>query len=281
MSFIAVIDISTFIWCEQDFNLNKKQYIILKSLLSELFTQIKGQKLPILFRDNLQQLIWAEFPYKLLNEKEIGYDFLKLTYEFLLDTFHKWEIYLENIDDNVFCSPVLIKQHFSNSIKAETQSQVCHFFYNKQNPEHKYLVYNYFFNQDGNLRINGKDESIEVDTLQYESENEIIQFFDKYKIKFDHNSKHRSYCYRDDRGEIVSPFSCYHIQGASEAQNLLDTSIQYDGHYYNFDKINRVFVRFIKTNDLTYHGHDISDEGNNVPNKIKKTFLTNGRTFQP
>ena len=63
MNFIAAIDMSTFIWCEKDFNANKNQYIILKNLVPNVYTQIKEMNLPVLLRTELYQSIMAEFPY--------------------------------------------------------------------------------------------------------------------------------------------------------------------------------------------------------------------------
>lgn len=271
MSFTAVMDISTFIWCEKDFYENKNQYIVLKNLAPSIYTQIKELKLPVLLRDELFQSIMIEFPYNMV--EEIGYDFQKLTLEFLTDTFSSWILYSENDDNSITSNPELKKAHFSNNIKAETQSQVCHFFYNGQNPEHKFITYNYFFNQSNNLFVNKLNNNFEIDTLRYNSEKEIIEFFEKYRIKFEHNPKHRAEQYYDyERNENISAFSCYHKQGQAEAQRLLEDAFLFEGNYYHFDLENNVYIRYIKTNGLIYHGHDLVNEGNNIPNKVKKYF---------
>jgi hypothetical protein len=271
MSFIAAIDLSTFIWCEKDFNLNKKQYIILKNLAPKIYTQIKDLKLPILLRNELYQTIMNEFPYNMV--KEIGYDFQNLTLDFLTETFLNWSIYNEDIDESVTSIPEISKTYFSSNIKVELQSQVCHLFHNNQNPEHKFITFNYFFNNENNLLLNKENNNVVVGTLHYSTEKEIEDFFSNFKIKFEHNPKHRSEVYYDyERQENVSPFSCYHNQGEAKAQVLLDNSILHNGHYYNFDLENNVFVRFIKTINLIYHGHDLFDEGNNIPNDVKKKF---------
>lgn len=280
MSFTASIDISTFIWCEKDFHANKNQYIILKSLAPNIYTQIKELKLPILLRNELFESIMAEFPYNMV--KEIGYDFQKLTLEFLMDTFSSWTLYAENYDNTVTSTPELKKEYFSHILKVETQSQVCHFFNTKKNPEHKFITYNYFFNQNNNLIVNRQNDNLEIDTLRYNSEDEINQFFENYRLKFDHNPKHTRHLRYSDNGEKISPFTCYHKpNGETKAKKLFEEAIFHEHYYYNFDLENNVYVRFLRTHvdRPIFHGHDISDENQDVPYKIKKTFNKNGRVF--
>ena len=279
MSFTAAIDISTFIWCEKDFHANKNQYIILKNLAPKIYTQIKELKLPVLLRNELFQSIMVEFPYNMV--KEIGYDFQQLTLEFLTDTFSSWTLYTENNDYSITSNPELRKEHFSGNIKAETQSQVCHFFHSRQNSEHKFITYNYFFNQSNNLVVNGNSNNLEIDTLRYNSEKEIILFFDKYRLKFEHNPKHTRYLRYSD-GEKISPFTCYHLlNGEVKAKKLFEEAIFHENYFYNFDLDNNCYVRFLKTHvdRPIYHGHDLSNENQDVPYKIKKIFNKNGRTF--
>jgi len=269
MSLIAAIDISTFIWCEEDFNKNKNHYIVLKTLAPNIYSQIKELKFPILLRNELYQSIMNEFPYNMV--MEIGYDFQKLTLEFLTDTFSNWVLYTDDNDKSITSNPEISKPHFSDSIQIESHSQVCHLFHNNQNPEPKYIAYDYFFESENNLVLSKHDDEVNIETLSYSTEKEIEDFFNKFKIKFEHNPKHRREAYYDyARNEDVSPFSCYHNQGENKAQELLDNAILYNGVYYNFDLDNNVFVRFIKTSNLIYHGHDLSDEGNNIPNVVKK-----------
>jgi hypothetical protein len=279
MSFTAAIDISTFIWCQQDFNINKNQYIIFKNLAPNIYTQIKELKLPVLLRVELYNSIMDEFPYNMI--QEIGYDFQKLTLDFLTDTFSSCTLYTENNDNSITTNPELKKAHFSGNINTETQSQVCHIFYNRHNSEHKFITYNYFFNHNNNLIINRHDDILEIDTLRYNTEVEIIQFFEKYRLKFEHNNKHtRNLRYAN--GEKISPFTCYHQpNGEIKSKKLFEEAILHEEYFYNFDLDNNVYVRFLKTHvdKPIYHGHDLSDENQDVPRKIKKTFNKNGRVF--
>lgn len=278
MNLTATIDISTFIWCEQDFKENQNQYYILRSLAPNIYTQIKNLKLPVLLRNELYESIIKEFPYNMV--KEVGYEFQRLTLEFLTDSFLNWSTYADSNDKTITSVPVVVKQHFSNVIKTETQCQIVHLFQNGKNPEHKFIAYNYFFNHNNNLLVLKQNQNtVEIDSLYYESEQDIQDFFDHFRIKFEHNPKH-TYQVRFANGEKISPFTCYYKQnGQVNAQKLLEDAFQYQNDFYNFDIDNNVYVKFVLTNGLTYHGYDLSDDNNNVPNVVKNYYNKNGRTF--
>jgi hypothetical protein len=269
MNFTAAIDISTFIWCKDDFEANTPKYYPFLGSISFVYDKIKELRLPVLFREELKNLIWTEFPYN--QARPINPDFETSTLNFLIDTFSSWVKYDEVINLNIESIPLLVRPHFNDSSKYETQSQVNHLFTSEES--HKFITYRCFYNHDNNLLLKSNDEQKEIDTLCYSSEVEINQFFDQFKIKFEHHKKHGKVAYYDnERKEDVSPFSCYHNQGETAAQKLLDEAHLLNGHYYNFDLENNVFVRFIKTRELIYHGHDLLDVGNNIPNAVKKKF---------
>lgn len=279
MNFIAAIDISTFIWCKNDYENNKSQYYTLLDVIPTIYDKIKIYKIPVLFRANLQNLVWDEFPYNMARTVKSDYpDFATLTLSFLVDTFPNWIEYSENNDDTITSVPILSKPYFSDALKTETQSQIVHLFQNGKNPEHKFISYKYFFNHNNNLLVlNQQQNAVEIDTLYYNSENQIIQFFERHKIKFKHNPKHNRY----NAGGIVSPLSCYNERtgDVTKAQELLETACSVGKNRYNWDKYNNVYVQFVQSNDGTYHGFDISDEKNNVPYQIKKKFNKNGKVF--
>lgn len=276
MSFTAAIDISTFIWCEQDFKKNTQQYHTLLGTISSVYEKIKELKLPILFRDKLERLIWAEFPYNMA--RTVNPDFETSTLQFLTETFSNWVEYDDNNNSTITSVPVLVKSHFNGNSKMELQSQINHIFKNDEN--HKFISFLYFYNHDQNLLLSRGREKKEIETFCYSSDKEILEFFNQYKIKFEHNSKHRKEGYYDhDRKEDVSPFSCFHYQGEVEAQKLLDEAFFLEGCYYNFDLNNHVYVRFRNTRGLIFHGHDLSDKGDNIPNVVKKKYSKNGRIF--
>lgn len=277
MSFTAVIDISTFIWCEEDYNANKNRYYTLIGIAPAIFEKIKELKLSILLKKELYESMMAEFPYKMISE--ISYEFQNITLSFLTNT--DWFPYSDKTDPAITSVPILSKPHFSDDINGETQSQICHLFYNGKKPDHKFIAYSYFFAQDNDLILNMRDDSTKIDTLRYDTENDIVEFFEKYRLKFQHNPKHTREL-RYSGGEKISPFTCYHQpNGQLKAKKLFEEATFHEGYYYNFDLDNNVYVRFLKTHidQPIYHGHDLSDQNDDVPDRIRKKINKHGRIF--
>lgn len=265
MSYTAAIDISTFIWCKSDYEENKNHYYKLLVVAPVVYDQIKKFNLPILLRNELCESIMADFPYNMI--REISYDFESLTLNFL--TTINWFTYSENYDNSFVSVPKLAKEHFKESIKNETKSQIVHLFQNGKNPEHKFITYEYFFDSNSNLLVlNTQGNQVEIDTLSYSTEEQIITYFEKFRRKFEHNPKHDMY----KSGGLISPLSCYNEREGdkTKAQELLDKAIFHEGHYYNYDKENNVFVRFIRTSDFIYHGHNLLEGDDLIPSEVKK-----------
>lgn len=268
MNFTAAIDLSSFIWCEDDFKENKPLYHNLLVLNTSIFEQIKLNRIPILFRNELCTKIQENFPLQKTNE--IDYNYGWATLSFL--TNNKWTTYLEEDFLNIISTPEIEKEYFNDDIKEECCMQKKHLLINK-NSNYKFLTYYHFYDSEKNIVIRNEHDCAEIETLYYKIDKEILDFFQNHTIKFKHHDKHRKEYYYDyERKENVSPFTCYHNQGQEAAQELLDNGFPFNNFFFNFDLENNVFVRFIKTTNLTYHGHDLLDEGNNIPNEVKKKF---------
>lgn len=264
MSHTIAIDISTFIWCKDDFENNKNHHYKLLAIAPVIFEQIKTLNLPILLRNELCDSLLVDFPYNMI--REISYEFERLTLNFLTNT--KWFLYSENEDKSYKSVPVLAKKHFTELLKIETQSQIIHLFQNGKNPEHKYISYEYFFKMENNLLVlKGLNNIVEIDTLCYSSEDQVVKYFIKFKRLFEHNPKHDLY----KAGGLISPLSCYNEREGdkAKAQELLDNALFHEGHFYNYDTNNKVFVRFIKTSEYVYHGHDLVDREDIIPIEVK------------
>jgi len=271
MSITVVIDISTFIWDEDHYNKNKPNYFGLLEVIPVVYEKIINHKISILFRNELYQLLYIEFPYNMA--REISNEFEPLTLSFLSKTISNWSPYNNFNGDLITTIPLINKPYFSNESQIEAKSQIGHLFFDYPLKDYKFIAFNYFYDHTDNLTLKTNNESKVVETLNFSSQLDVIHFFDKYKIKFKHHTKHRRASYYDyERQEQVSPFSCYHNQGELAAQELLDKAFFYEGHYYNYDLVNNVFVRFIMTSAFEYHGHDLLDEGNNIPNQVRKKF---------
>lgn len=271
-NFVAILDISTFVWNQVDFNTNKHCYYQLIDLAPIVYEWMEDNRVSILLRDELYNLLMSDFPYSSINE--INPDYCTLTLSFL--TTVPWVTYEDGCDSIISTRPNIVKDYFSDDLKRESDSQILHVC-GSEAAGYKFIAYNYFHNHTENLFITSETNPIEVDSLFYESEDDIIQFFEDHKIKFKHNPKHDQY----KAGGKISPLSCYNDRtgDVTKAQNLLSTSYSLGNDFYNYDAENEVYVRFVDSNDGTYHGFDVSDEGNNIPNEIKNRFNKNGRKF--
>ncbi len=268
----AILDISTFVWNQLDFNTNKHSYYQLIGLAPIVYEQVEDNRVPILLRAKLHDFLMLDFPYSNINQ--INPDYCSLTLSFLTKV--HWISYDDGNDLSISTNPNIVKNYFSDDLKKESCSQILH-IYGNVIFRYKYIAYNYFHNHTGNLLISTAAGQIEVDSLFYESEADVVQFFEQCKIKFKHSPKHDQY----KAGGKISPFSCYNDRTGdpTKAQKLLSTSYSFGNDFYNFDAENEVYVRFVDSNDGTYHGFDVSDEGNNIPNEIKNRFNKNGRKF--
>ena len=209
MSFTAAIDVSTFVWCKDDFNANKPLYYKLVELSPTIFEQIKLNRIPILFRNELYKKIEETFPYE--NVNEIDYNYGWATLSFL--TSNKWITYVEEDYSKIIANPEIEKKYYDDILKNECGLQKVHLMQNEA-LNHKFLTYYHFYESESDLKISTESSSTEIKTLSYKTDKEILDFFDFYKIKFEHHDKHRKEGYYDyERKENVSPFSCYHNQG--------------------------------------------------------------------
>lgn len=268
MSLMAAIDLSTFIWDQAEYDdfSRRKDYYRLISIAQAIYRRVEAQKISILFRSQLLGLINGHFPYNMTGNiaKDIGIDFQELTFSFLTKV--TWIPYDDNVN-LISSNPVLHRTFFNTDINSEVQNKIC-YLYNNISSEHKYIVFCLFYDYQGNLELTNGKGTIEVDTLCYNSEEDVNHFFDRYRIKFVHNPKHDEY----NSGGAVSPLSCYNERSGdtSKAQALLDSAFHFQGNYYNFDNEHRVYVKFAKTKGFEYHGYDITTSG--IPHEVKKRF---------
>jgi hypothetical protein len=272
MNFTAAIDISTFVWNKDDYERSPEYYYPLLSLLPIVIDSINKFRLPILMRSQLYNLISNDFPYPFMSR--FGYSYFSTKILRLLTT-TKWVVYEEISRGDLNCTPEILKNHFSEDLKMECNCQISHLF--NGDFENKFITYSYFFNGYDKLILERLPVQKQIDTLRYSSSEEIINFFERNKIKFKHNSKHDKF----KSGGVISPLSCYNDRSGdtTEAQNLLEAAYLVGNDLFCFDEKNNVYVQFVSSNDGTFHGFDLSDDDGNVPRVIKKIYNRNGRSF--
>lgn len=267
MEDIAVIDVSSFIWSQNDFDENKNKYYELMQSLPNLYSKITENKTSVLLRGELYEQILANFPYTKTNE---NYDFQHSTLDFLTNLGSRMVVYPVSEVTTMTSIPDISKNYFNWITKQEIINLLTR-IHTIRIPLSKFFTFQYLWNHDGNLITlnNTGNVKYEVETICYDNVEELDGFFSRYRRMFDHNPKHNQF----NTGENISPLSCYNerIENKLNAQLLLDEAEQFNDLFYNFDTVNNVYVIFRNTNTNIYHGYD---EGNlnNIPSEIRRKF---------
>lgn len=268
MEFVAVIDISSFIWCQKDFARNTNKYYELMQSLPNLYSQISENKSNVLLREELYEQILLNFPYSIIPSD--NYDFQVSTLDFLTNLGARMIVYPSINISSISSNPDISKQHYDGTTKLEVRYLLTR-IHTDRIPENAFFTLGYLWNHSGNLTtINSTDQiPYETETIQYDNELSLSRFFSRHRKKFDHNPKHNQY----NSGGRTSPLSCYNERSGSidKAQLLLDESEQFNEHFYNFDTVNNVYVVFSNTNNNLFHGYD-EENVNNIPSEIRRKF---------
>lgn len=266
MSFIAVIDISSIIWDQEDYETNTVQYYELKNSIITLIEKFKKEKPFILIRPELVNEMIKGFPYDKMPTH--FWEFGNIVYSFLGDIEFSKRIYYETKNDEVESVPNIIKAYFKPSTKDEVKYILTH-NHTKRECSSVYFTFRYLWEDNYNLTtsIHGLTPQ-ENETIIIDKNDGLDVFFQKFKRIFEHSSKHHK---GHEPGDYISPLSCYDGHNKSIPQKYLDESVLNGKKYYNFDTENKVYVVFFCTHENVYHGHDEIDR-NKIPPAILKHY---------
>jgi hypothetical protein len=264
MTYVAVLDIASFIWDHNDYEANEPKYHVMMHRMLNLQDHLIRNKSQILLRFELYDQIMIEFPHAIVSSRFS--DFTHRTLRFFMDIGERMKIFPARTL-SITSAPILFKDHFSATTKSEVQ-YLLNQIHSEPKPDVKFFTYEYLW-AGGNLKtVNGNDE-LEHETLVADDVKYLEKFFTRYRLTFEHNNKHDRY----NEGTYISGLSCYNdrTQDTRHAQSLLDTSKKHGNNYYNYDLINDVWVVFRQTRDNIYHAHDERNLSN-IPNEIRKHF---------
>lgn len=268
MEYIAVIDISSFIWSQSDFDTNKFKYYELMQTLPNLYSKIIENKTNVLLRIELYEQILSNFPYS--NIPYGNFDFQVSTLGFLTNLGSRMDVYPDSDIKSLTSKPDISKHHYNSTTKLEVRYLISR-LHTKRVPLSKFFTFEYFWNCKEHLNtidtIN--NDNNEIETIRYDSKESLETFFLRYKRIFEHNPKHDQF----NTGDTISPLSCYNERSGNKdkAQLLLDEAEQFSDLFYNFDMENHVYVIFRNTNKNMYHGYDEKNEVN-IPSEIRRKF---------
>lgn len=276
MNFNAVLDISSIIWDEVDYDANNYQYYNLLSGISTLLVELEKEKPKILLRNELLKEMTNAFPFD-----KIPNDFWAIgnqIYSFLGNIGSNITTYPNQIIPDITSIPDLIKAHYNDTTQNEVYYLISKI--HSDTNTNVYFTFKYLWgDSDTKLKTEVGKEIQEYETIVSDKENELEDFLAKFKSIFEHNHRHDKTIYNtkekwdeaEDRDGFVSRLSCYNGEDDVIPQKLLDNGLKSGECYYNYDSANAVWVVFRCHLKNKYHGYD-ENNPEKIPNKVRKHF---------
>jgi len=268
----VVLDISSVVWDEIDFNKNSTSHY---KLASEVILFIQAfencQNLKLVARAELLSNAISLFPYKISKRNEL-FDFKRRTKQFLSNRFRDFISY--DIDSTVVNSkPNICYSYFSHDLKTEIGYLITEIHNNFE--KHIFCTFGTRWQNNQNLKTINDEEKEHYTVIHKDASPTIEEYYLKnVRNIFEHNSKHdSSKGKRKENDEWVYPLSCYdeRKKDTTIPQQLLDSAKLCGNEYYNYDTYNKTFVCFKNHGNNFYHGHD--EDLYNVPQKIKEDIF--------
>ena len=264
----VVLDISSVVWNEQDFNTNQTPYYALASEFI-IFLQAFESCNQLLFvaRNELINEIREQFPYSIPNSAQLV-TFKRRALQFLSSK----RVVSYNINNQAICSiPNICHNYFSDTLKVEVKYLLSE-MHNAEN--YIFCTFRTCWQNNSNLQTNNGNSNTHKTIIHEDTEPTIQDYYLKHiQNVFEHNEKHDSNKgKRKENNEWIYPLSCYDVRKKDTTipQQLLDVAKQCGDEYYSYDTVNQTFVCFKNHQDNKYHGYDEDIE--NVPSQIKNTF---------
>lgn len=272
MDFYCVIDTSAFIWDEEKFKKDSSPYFQLASDLMEFIEVIEKERPQLLMRSQLIIEMMSAFPYTLIQGKVNFRDLAKSVNSFLAKCIAGAIQFTEFELPGIVSQPDIVYNYYNGNVKKETVYLIS--YIHQENTNSIYFTFKAIWGTEDDLKTSVKANVKSHETI-ISSTAELEQFFEQFRIKFEHNRKHdKLKGHRVENGEEIWPLSCDNgtIDDNPYAQMLLDTSVtsSVTGHRYNYDDLNRTYVRFFEHNPNRFHAFD--DPNKKVPFDIRSHF---------
>jgi len=275
--FNAIIDISSVVWNENDFELNKSKYYNLIYELGNLFDKMQNEKPNILIRKELREIIIEGFPFNKLPNK--FYEFGNIFYSFLGNISANFIEYENNKISNIKSIPNQLKAHYKKPIQEEIGYLISK-IHSDNESDSKYFTFQYFWNNKDRLQTEVNGEVNEYETIISDNGADLDVFFAKYKPIFEHNPKHNKTNYNtkemweksNAKSSFVSRLSCYN-GNSTEPQRILNLRypILLNSCFFSFDENYETYVVFRRTENNVFHGYD-ENNIELIPNEVRKHF---------
>jgi hypothetical protein len=265
MDCIAILDTSCIIWDENDYDSNTYQYIDLKDKLVNLFDVFARENPHILLRDELVTEMILSFPYDRLHRHL--HDYNHRVFEFIINIPANRRLSCLPQDDGITSTPIIIKNHFNVNTKTEVAYTLT-YIHSESNDTNCYFAYRYLFGQPNQLTTVNGDANVICNTIFFDDENVLNNYFLQFKKIFEHNPVHH---HQNRPRSKKSRLRCYNGVDTIVPQDYLDRSIYETNRYYFFDPVNQVYVVFFCHEQNRYHGHEENDL-NQIPVRVRDHF---------
>ncbi len=273
----VVLDVSSVIWDEADYNTNTHEYIELVDGITAFFEKLENEKPRVLLSGNLRDELMSNFPYG--KPPHYGGDFEGQTLRFLskVETCEYPSVPIQDITS----IPNLIKGYFKDEVKHEIGLLISRIHADNTEYENVYFTFDYLWENE-KLKTRVNTEIKDYQTIVADRGTELDDFFASLKPVFEHNPKHTKASHRnkqawedsDNKLGFESQLSCYNGVDNKIPQEILDKCYpeKIDSRYIGYDEENSVFVVFRCHIDNKYHGYDEYNENNleRIPLRVRK-----------
>jgi len=255
----VVIDISAFIWHEEEFNINPYpfwSFIKQKIQLLDLFKKF-SHRISIYLRDELLSQIWTSFPYKKSpnSTKDIN---LRISLFLMNTNFQDYEVNAKQITSE----PIQDKEYFSKELKVELKN-LLNIMHNSESVT--YFSFQAIYEGSKDLQTISTNERIHK-TYIIGDVYSVIDIQDSFFPKFEHYpEKHDP----SNPKAFGSPLRCVKGNDLEIPQSLLNSAIYHNDIYFEYDKTNSSWIIFRNHADNLYHGYEESDL-NKIPNSVQR-----------
>lgn len=273
MDFTVILDISSVIWSEEDFQNNTDKYYELIYNLSDLLERIEKEKSQLLLRNELLDEIIDGFPFDKFEINKQFSDFGRNVFASLIKFGERMVIYPEQTMPNIESVPNLIKPHYNKNTQNELKILISR-IHEKIDINNVYFTFAHLWEGEDKwlATTNEETELFEHETIITDKDSDLETFLKKFTKVFDHNKKHdRVTGHSSHGGDPVFLLSCYDGKNKEVPQALLDAAFIYEEGIYGFDEANDVYVIFRAHRPTLYHAYDEPDR-NQIPDKVKKHF---------
>jgi hypothetical protein len=264
MSSIVILDVSCIIWDANDYSHNTNQYYTLRSKLSNLITVLRRERPYVLLRDDLITEMINCFPFDVIPDH--FYDYTNQVFDFISNIPSDRQISCHPDNRGITSNPVILKQHF-NANTIEEVSYVLTYIH-AGDERNCYFTTPHLYGSDSRLRTTENGITQDCNTVFFDDENVLANYFDQFKKIFEPNPVHHI---QNKPRSAKSKLRCYNGHDTIVPQTYLDGAIFDNNRYYFYDPDNFVYVIFMSHQENRFHGHEEKDL-NKIPQRVRRHF---------